>query len=122
VLHAGWPSGALNKESSCATAERGFASHGAFRSDTDSKYILSNSAAMDWAAPEMPAASDDEVCESARCIAKEDDVLLLIILIVLILGFGYGGYRVGPGWGYYGGGGISLILTIILILLLLKVI
>ena len=24
--------------------------------------------------------------------------MLLIILILLIIGFGYGGYRVGPGW------------------------
>jgi hypothetical protein len=54
--------------------------------------------------------------------AGEEDVLLIIILILLILGSGYGGYRVGPGWGYYGGGGLSLILTIVLILLLLKVI
>jgi len=29
-------------------------------------------------------------------------MLLLIVLIVLIFGFGYGGYRMGPGWGYYG--------------------
>jgi hypothetical protein len=56
------------------------------------------------------------------CCAREEKVLLLIILILLILGFGYGGYRVGPGWGYYGGGGVSLILTIIVILLLLKMI
>jgi hypothetical protein len=42
-------------------------------------------------------------------------MLLLIVLIHLIFGFGYGGYRVGPGWGYYGGGGLSLILTIALI-------
>jgi Protein of unknown function (DUF3309) len=40
----------------------------------------------------------------------------------LIFGFGYGGYRAGPGLGYYGGGGLSLILTIVVILLLLKVI
>ena len=26
--------------------------------------------------------------------------MLLIILILLILGFGYGGYRVGPGWAH----------------------
>jgi hypothetical protein len=31
-------------------------------------------------------------------------MLLIIILFILIFGFGYGGYRVGPGWGYYGGG------------------
>jgi hypothetical protein len=49
-------------------------------------------------------------------------MLLAIILIVLIFGFWYGGYRVGPGWGYYGGGGVSLLLTIVLILLLLRVI
>ena len=36
-------------------------------------------------------------------------MLLIILLIILIFGFGYGGYRVGPGWGYYGGGGLSLI-------------
>ena len=48
--------------------------------------------------------------------------MLLIILILFIVGFGYCGYRVGPGWGYYGGGSISLILAIIVILLLLKVI
>jgi hypothetical protein len=41
---------------------------------------------------------------------------------VLIFGFGYGGYRGGPGWGYYGGGSASLLLTIVLVLLLLKVI
>jgi hypothetical protein len=33
-------------------------------------------------------------------------MLLIIVLLVLIFGFGYGGYRVGPGWGYYGGGGL----------------
>jgi len=49
-------------------------------------------------------------------------MLLLIILILLIFGFGYGGYRVGPPYGYYGGGGVSLILTIVVILLLLRVI
>jgi len=48
--------------------------------------------------------------------------LLFIVLILLIVGFGYSGYRIGPGWGYYGGGGISLILAIVLVLLLLKVI
>ena len=37
-----------------------------------------------------------------------------------IFGFGFGGYRMGPGLGYYGGGGLSLILTIVLILLLLR--
>jgi hypothetical protein len=47
---------------------------------------------------------------------------LIIILILLIFGTGYGGYRMGPGWGYYGGGALSLILTIIVILLLLRVI
>lgn len=52
----------------------------------------------------------------------ESEMLLIIILIILIFGTGYGGYRVGPGWGYYGGGGLSLILTIVLILLLLKII
>jgi len=52
----------------------------------------------------------------------ESAMLLIILLIVLIFGFGYGGYRVGPGFGYYGGGSISLILTIVLILLLLRVI
>jgi hypothetical protein len=55
-------------------------------------------------------------------ILKGEETMLLIILILLIVGFGYGGYRVGPGWGYYGGGSLSLILTIIVILLLLKVI
>ena len=49
-------------------------------------------------------------------------MLLMFLLIVLILGSGYGGYRIGPGWGYYGGGGLSLLLTIVLILLLLQVI
>ena len=47
-------------------------------------------------------------------------MLLLILLVILIFGFGYGGYRTGPG--YYGGDGISLILTIVLTLLLTKVI
>jgi hypothetical protein len=54
--------------------------------------------------------------------AKESEMLLIIILVLLIFGSGYGGYRMGPGWGYYGGGGLSLLLTIIVILLLLKVI
>jgi hypothetical protein len=53
---------------------------------------------------------------------RRDYMLLIILLIILIFGFGYGGYRGGPGWGYYGGGGVSLILTIVLILLLLRVI
>ena len=34
---------------------------------------------------------------------------MLILLVVLILLFGFGGYRMGPGFGYYGGGGLSLI-------------
>lgn len=55
-------------------------------------------------------------------ILRRRATMLLILLIVLILAFGYGGYRVGPGWGYYGGGSVSLILTIILILVLLRVI
>jgi hypothetical protein len=64
---------------------------------------------------------NESILVHTACSAWEDD-MLLIILILLIIGFGYGGYRVGPGWGYYGGGGVSLILTILLILLLLRVI
>lgn len=60
--------------------------------------------------------------KKCRRVAHRRKWMLLIILILLIIGFGYGGYRVGPGWGYYGGGGISLILTVIVILLLLRVI
>lgn len=50
------------------------------------------------------------------------NMLLIILLVILIFGTGYGGYRVGPGWGYYGGGGLSLVLTIVLILLLLRIV
>jgi hypothetical protein len=76
------------------------------------------------AALTVDPASQQEICASAhhllRRLAGESE-MLLIILILLILGFGYGGYRMGPGWGYYGGGGISLILAIVVILLLLHV-
>ena len=41
--------------------------------------------------------------------------MILIILVVLILMCGFGGYQMGPGFGYYGGGGLSLILFILLI-------
>jgi hypothetical protein len=85
--------------------------------------LLVGSFVREAALPIDPA-SQQEICASAhhllRLLAGENE-MLLIILILLILAFGYGGYRVGPGWGYYGGGGISLILAIVVILLLLHV-
>jgi hypothetical protein len=47
-------------------------------------------------------------------------MLLIILLIVLIFGTGFGGYRMGPGFGYYGGGGLSLLLLIVLIYILTR--
>jgi hypothetical protein len=74
--------------------------------------------------PFIAGIDDRKSPDSGRAIpivCKEEDMLSIIILLLLIFGIGYGGYRVGPGWGYYGGGGLSLILAIVLILVLLKV-
>lgn len=48
--------------------------------------------------------------------------MILILLVVLILLCGFGGYHMGPGFGYYGGGGLSLILFVLLICLILGII
>jgi hypothetical protein len=45
----------------------------------------------------MAPAASYPICIEA---VKEEAMLLIIILLVLIFGFGYGGYRVGPGLGY----------------------
>jgi hypothetical protein len=43
-------------------------------------------------------------CNGLLSFEKEKTMLLMIVLIILIFGTGFGGYRMGPGWGYYGGG------------------
>jgi len=48
--------------------------------------------------------------------------MILILLVVLIVVTGFGGYRMGPGFGYFGGGGLSLILFVLLICMVLKLI
>lgn len=45
--------------------------------------------------------------------------MLIVILIFLLIAFSFGGYRMGPGFGYYGGGGVSLIILLLIIYLLL---
>lgn len=49
--------------------------------------------------------------------------MLIIVLIILLLVCGFGGYRMGPGFGYYGGGGLSMIvgggLSLIVLLLII---
>jgi hypothetical protein len=44
-------------------------------------------------------------------------IVLILIFILLIVGFG--GYRLGPGWGYNMGGGLGLVILLIIVWLLL---
>ena len=48
--------------------------------------------------------------------------MILILLVVLIVITSFGGYRMGPGFGYFGGGGLSLILFVLLICMVLGVV